>query len=337
MNPLLQRVVGWVKAVSPSKSPVDPEVSALGGFNDQLVGACSFATVFVETSSRCNLKCVYCNRTKSSYPSKNKDMSFECFKAILENIESCKVKGQLSHKPNVYLHGYGEPTLNKDFSRIIEAAKASDLFSKIHFVSNFTMRSDREYLEYFSRGADVVYVSIDSLRPEVVEVSRVGTSLAKMQATLEGVCKVYSDRITAITVLQDLNALELGDIYHYLRRNGIKKWNIQLLNTFESDFCLPKFSLDKLYEELPKDEDFTINFEGFPRPKCSQPFDTLVINVEGDIVPCCTDFTRKIGFYGNISDGLAASVFNGSSAQAFRRSFRLGAAEGCKSCPYYSK
>ena len=69
-------------------------------------------------------------------------------------------------------------------------------------------------------------------------------------------------------------------------------------------------------------------------PVCTQPFDTLVINVDGDVVLCCSDMTGRLVNWGSINDAPVSTVFTGELATAFLKAFTYKAPSICRKCPY---
>lgn len=292
--------------------------------------------IYVETSSKCNLSCSYCYRTRHSYASKNKHFSSRLFSKLINDL-GCK-KNVLfgENTPVMYLHGFGEPTLNPDLGRMIQAATDSHLFSSIRFVSNLQAIKPSGYYQYFETGLDLLYISIDSVKQIDYKLKRKGTKSKDLLSALSKIAIEYSNRLSIITVLSDQNISELTAIGEFLNQLKISKWNIQLLNTGNVDFAVDAHLVTQLKKDLTKNfNDINISFEEESLFACEQPFNTLVINSMGYFVPCCSMTNHEVKNFGNLLKENVAQVWYGEKYVAFRTKFRKRRPVLCKQCPYY--
>jgi len=289
--------------------------------------------IYIETSTVCNMRCVYCIRTKKEFPSKNKFMSLEDFKLIINKVSLFLEPLRKKTTVRFFINGLGEPTLNPDFLNMILFLREKIPTSKILFVSNFNACDAEAYLKYIKAGADTIYISIDSLKQEVIEKSRCGANIAKMLNTLEEVCKTHSDKIVVISVLTEDCAREIKDIYAYIKHLGIRNWNIQLCLEHDVGFQIPVDGLAALRASLDIQPGMTVNFEGFPMPVCVQPFNTMIINVEGKVVPCCSNTTGVIENWGCIFTDSPNNIYFGEKATRFRELYNTGTPALCVTCP----
>lgn len=288
---------------------------------------------YIETTTKCNLQCTYCLRTQENFPTKNKTMEYAVFENIIIDISNFLKKSPNKCGPVFFLHGFGEPTLNKNLERMIKFTRSSIKNSQIRFVSNFCIKNSDDYNQYIKAGVDIIYISIDSPKQEIAEKTRKNINMKHICKTVEEVCRKNAGNIAAITVLTDRNVNDILEIYEYIKSIGIKIWNIQLHHVYNEGFNIPA-NLEDLRRKLGDGGGVQINFEGFPMPICTQPFDTLVINVDGNIVPCCSDTTGRLSSWGNINNTPASDIFNGVNAATFREEFSSSTPDLCKKCPY---
>jgi len=292
--------------------------------------------IYIETSSKCNLSCSYCYRTRYSYASKNRHLSLRLFSKLINDL-SCK-KNALFGKdaPVMYLHGFGEPTLNPDLGRMIQAATDSHLFSNIRFVSNLQAIKPSGYYQYFETGLDLLYVSMDTVTQVDHKLKRKGTKSNNLLSVLSKIAIKYSNRLSIITVLSDQNISELTAIGELLSQLKISKWNIQLLNTGNGDFAIDAHLVTLLKKDLKKlFKDIDISFEEESLFACKQPFNTLVINSMGYFVPCCSMTNHEVKNFGNLLSEDVAQVWHGRRYLIFRKNFKAKRPAICKKCPYY--
>jgi len=292
-------------------------------------------TIYIETTSKCNLQCTYCHRTTNEYASKNSNMPLDSFIKIISKLDT---QGEVfvgNSRPVLFLHGYGEPTLNKELPDMVSEAADTGKFSEIKIVSNLLATPASRYRTLYKAGLDLVYVSLDSLDPSYVGETRVGTNVEILLENIKKVSEFAKGKLAVISVLSEKNVSHLSNIYNFLEPLHIMQWNIQLLNGFHNEFKVSRSLVDRARASLPKFPSIPINMEGFPYPKCSQPFDTLVINVRGSVSACCTFFTDDIISFGNIHDKSIDQIFLSKEFDAFRHEFSERRPPLCKECPYY--
>lgn len=264
------------------------------------------------------------------------NMTLDSFASIISRIDTaddCFVHG--GTRPVLFLHGYGEPTLNKELPDMLSLAVDSGKFSEIKIVSNLLASSVSRFRTLYKLGLDLVYVSLDSIDAKYVSESRVGTDVEKLLTSIKEVSEFAQGKLAVISVLSEKNVGHLADVYSFLEPLDIKQWNIQLLNGFHDSFDVSQSLVNRARASLPQNPRIPINMEGFPYPKCSQPFDTLVINVKGSVSACCTFFSDDIISFGNLHKSTLKEIFLSNEFNAFRKEFSERRPALCKDCPYY--
>lgn len=262
-------------------------------------------------------------------------MPLGVFEKIIEKLDTTSRIFNAYGRPRLFLHGYGEPTLVKHLPEMLVKASESKRFSDILFVSNFNVVSHDKYDVYFRCGLTKLYCSLDTLDPKKISATRVGTDIDRLHRTLRSVAAKHGEKMLVITVLSEQNMEELPSLYDFIRNSGVSTWNIQLMNKFDGEFAVNQKTIDRLAATLPNNSDFKVNFEGFPYPSCTQPFDTLVINVEGSVAACCTYFTSDVISFGNVLESDVTDIFESEKFRMFREEFAKGRPDICKDCPYY--
>lgn len=296
-------------------------------------------TIYIETVTKCNLSCTYCHRTLNEFASKNKKIKPDLFYKVIDGIDlsqSIYIRGQ---KPQLFLHGYGEPTLHKELENMIAYAAKSNKFSGIRFVSNFLAVPKEKYDSYFAAGLTDLYISLDTLDSGKIEATRKGTDVKMLMEAMSHVATKWASNLRVITVLSQINKSEIFDIQDWVQSQGIKIWNIQLMNDFSSSFPISPEEIDFIAKTLKsrKPDWMTVNVEGLPYPKCNQPNDTLFVNVVGELTACCTFTDHNMFKFGSVGAAPIKDVFLGPNFEEFRKEFNAGKADVCLSCPYYGR
>jgi len=121
----------------------------------------------IETTTRCNLKCVMCEHTYWNEP--NRDMSFSEFKYIVDQFPDLVWIG---------LTGIGESFINKEFLNMLKYVKSKnivvELYDTFYFIDSYTSKIMVAY------GIDKIFVSLDAATKETYEKIRVGSSFDRV-------------------------------------------------------------------------------------------------------------------------------------------------------------
>ncbi|MCP4221052.1 MAG: radical SAM protein [bacterium] len=334
-NKIREKVAAFYHSLFPGKISITASSNVNQKVDDETQKAISgVKNVYVETSSKCNLGCVYCYRTRFNYSSKNINMSLKDFKKIIDGLSRCR------DYPVLFLHAFGEPTLNPDLTAMIAYAHGASTFGGIRFVSNLQALPVKNYEAFFAKGLTDLYISLDSLDPTVLACTRKGSEPAAMLERLELLAEPFGDRITVITVLTRENRKEMSTIYHLIRSLGLRKWNIQLGHYHDGKFQLDEKEVAGVAETLEtvnKNRDVVISLENEFKFHCRQPYDTIVFNAAGYMTPCCSITDHEKIHFGNIVNGDVQQMFYSPEFKAFREFFGKEKPEVCKECPYYGE
>ncbi len=120
--------------------------------------------VQLEITTKCNLRCEMCARSKEQAGAVNSDMSLDLFNSIVS-----KLRYPSKH---VTLVGLGEPLLHPQLFSIIRSAKKRGL--TVSLISNFTLIDRNTSLSLIDSGLDFLFVSFDSGTKNVFEKIRGG-------------------------------------------------------------------------------------------------------------------------------------------------------------------
>ena len=166
--------------------------------------------VTIEVTTWCNLECSGCIRTinmkKGSW--QNSHMSVECFTSVLEHLPPCELG---------ILHGVGEPTMHPDFIELVRIAKRSGKFGRLHCNTNALARDSAYYSAIIDAGLDSFSVSVDSLSPNIAELTRCGTPIDKLQrrvtdfqkAGLPFAIQMVASRLNSDDIFSTLDSLSV--------------------------------------------------------------------------------------------------------------------------------
>lgn len=286
-------------------------------------------SLYIETTSCCNLKCKGCYRTIHDYESKNKHMPLEDFKNYVD---------QVPKSSSLYLHGLGEPTLNPEIREIIEYASQSKKFNNIAFTTNALAKNPQEYEELFSGGLTQLTISVDSLEQEEVNKMRPLTDVKKLLKNIKWLLEKFPEKIKISMVLNKINLYTFEKTLEKLREIGLKEISFQPC----IDFGYPELYLSfkdkkEFLERLKKFEGIGIAF--YPscfspvEDYCKLPSTAPVINVTGYLTPCCRINDEKVFNVGNLKDKSFKEIFYSKEYSQIQENIERGKyPDFCKNC-----
>lgn len=121
----------------------------------------------IEASSRCNLRCTFCDKLPHLKPGQLGTIDFELFKHILDQFDSRnRLWGlKLSYR--------GEPLINKEVPEMVRYAKQRGVLD-VYFNTNGIFLSEEMTSRLIDAGLDRISISIDGTCKEDYESVRLG-------------------------------------------------------------------------------------------------------------------------------------------------------------------
>lgn len=301
----------------------------------------------IEVTTRCNLKCVFCERTY--WQEANRDMSFEEFRSIINQFPKLKWIG---------LTGIGESFLNKDFLKMMRYVKSKNIYVELY--DNFYLITKETADELIDIGIDKLFISLDAATKETYEKIRVGSNFDRVIENLRYFFarkKEKNGYFPEIAFHFIVNKFNIGEIPRYLdlvrSLTGGKKEDVQItrmLHNFKE--------VDYLFTEIPpeiiettnqkaKIMDIDISWSAdVPQEKpvmsnCTEwimPF----IFATGHVVPCCAgneagqrSFQKETAL-GNIFEKSFKDIWRGPKYKALRETLKRGGVPlSCQNCCLY--
>ena len=308
---------------------------------------------YIEVSTRCNLRCRICGQVL--YDAPKEDMPLDTFNRLEHLFE---------HSEEVKLYGSGEPFLNPDYFEMIKRVKAPG--NRISIITNGTLLGDDACTKIVEEGVDILTVSIDGARPETFNYIRRGADFHKVIGNVRRLVRKKEEMgkknpyIAINFVVTQLNLPELPEMVRlannlkvdgilavelidwdmikdeklkppgkglkYIRRAErlARKLNVKL--EIQPNLVREIKSLNK----KPGARRHSPAVSKLPRRRlCTQPWDSVQIDFNGDVRPCCWP-SRVLG---NIHREDFPDIWNGLLYNEFRRLLRSGhPPEECLKC-----
>ncbi len=273
---------------------------------------CNYLPVrlWVELSSRCNLKCRLC--INKEIPSSLKgDMDLGLFKKIVDEAKD--------HIYDINLFHRGEPLLHPDLTDIISYASKRKIKTRIH--TNSTLLNPGLSKKIILSGLDLISFSFDGYTKDTYEKNRVN---ADYESSLDNI-------ITFLKIKKQLNSkkpftiLQIMEFDEGLSPEDFEGQKENFINNFKD---LP---LDKLVIRTPHNWGGLLEIDGVKKVDpnksklmpCTFPWYSLTIFYDGKVYLCPQDFEGRI-LLGDINKNSINEIFNGEAIKKIRRDFKTG-------------
>ncbi len=162
------------------------------------------AKVYVEPTSRCNLNCRTCIR--NSWEEPPGDMSELTFARLLEGLT------QFDPPPSVLFGGFGEPLTHPHIAEMVKRAKAAGV-SQVELITNGCLLTQDMSQRLIEAGLDILWVSLDGIRPESYSDVRLGAMLPQVLDNLRGFREVRR-RLCDLSTLPGAEELPGAGVLH---------------------------------------------------------------------------------------------------------------------------
>jgi uncharacterized Fe-S cluster-containing radical SAM superfamily protein len=236
-------------------------------------------TIYLETTSACNLNCVMCAAqrpaTKRIKPSGYMDLGL--FKRLIDEIVR-----DVPSLVSVYLHKDGEPLIHPDIVEMIDYA--SSRHGNVTLVTNATLLDDRLSRAILATKLQNIRFSVDGLT----------------QATFEKVrIQLPSNEFAHMAIPVGFDAV-MGVIERFLALRAATGNRTLSVGMRTTDFKPTAGEIDSYRAHWMKKVEFVdvaelISWTGEIRKEdearrepCMSPWSSLVVSWDGALVPCCT-------------------------------------------------
>lgn len=250
----------------------------------------------IELNSGCNMNCPFCRHGFEKVVNKNADI--ERYKKLVDEAVQFGAK-------SLKLNYINEPLMRKDLEDFIAYSKNAGILN-IYLVTNGTMLTESRRKKLIQSGITKIFISIDAITPETYNLQRLD---GRYRLVVENVCALIRER----------NAL--GLTFPIIRVSFLKNsLNIHEAGEFQ-DFWENKADLiafQKMNEVPDQETGLVINKDNLPEKGCSFPFKQLVVDADGDILPCCTLYGKSLAI-GNIANMSLRDAWNSNKMKNLRQ------------------
>lgn len=283
----------------------------------------------IEPCNVCNLRCPQCPTGLHLYQRARKTFDKSLLEALLKEVENSVAC--------VQFYFQGEPLLAQELPEMVKLAKKYDMYCIIS--TNAQTLDDKMAARLVDAGLDKIIVSMDGLTQDSYEKYRVGGNLERVLCGLQNLKKnkFLKGSKRPIIELQWLvlrsNEHEMNEVKRLYRRLGADRLVFKKAQFYDFTTGNDMMPLNEHYSRYKKVAEGRWRLKGKLHNRCFRLWSGAVIDVEGNVRPCCFD---KGGEYilGNLYHDNIMQVWKGETAAGFRRQvfIKRASIEICRNC-----
>lgn len=307
----------------------------------------------IEITSRCNLSCGHCARSRLARA--GMDMDKGMFAYLLD---------LLPHTYKVVLVGLGEPTLHPQVAEFV--AEAVGRGHEVGMVTNAMVLEKALSRQLIDAGLRAITFSLDCVDQALASRVRAGTDLLRIQDNINGFIDLAAHSIPAavFSAVSAKTVEHLPELAGAVSQLGVNAWMLSDLNfqanqedsvwkrwhtghgdsigrALKTAFAhgLPVLSvrgvealgLAARYHEYLLTSPAELGRRSAGHQWCQSPWQTLPVDVEGNVTLCDCQPAAVVG---NLTRDAMSDIWNGRAMQTHRRRMRSRTPpEDCRICP----
>jgi len=272
-----------------------------------------FGIFNIELTNRCPMRCVMCPRT--NYMTREQGfMEFTLFKKIIDELAD--VNPSFQNDKVVWLHHFGESLLHPQFDTFIKYAAEKGVRTGLSV--NPMMLSEKISFALLNSGLHILYLSLDGHNDE---------SFSKIR----GVDNMYeTSRKNMINFLnmKKENPCSMKIILSMIDFSLNEESIAAVKDEWESHDQIDGFLMknyttwDGAVQEIENlaPESLCEKSKNLSAVTCAFPWENITVTWDGDVVPCCFDYNKKL-VLGNAVTHSLGYIWNDSPMQKLRKEF----------------
>jgi MoaA/NifB/PqqE/SkfB family radical SAM enzyme len=292
----------------------------------------------IDPTNICNLKCPVCPTGLGTLGRERGRMKFENYQKIVDQIAK--------YAYVLELYNWGEPFLNPHIFDMINYAHQRRI--SVRLSSNMNYFAPKMAAQVVASGLDRLIVSVDGSTQETYEKYRRGGKLAQV---LDNVRLLVEEKKRQRKAFPFILMRMLVNRHNEHQVDEMRKIAHDLgVDAFSTGgFFIDTTDPDQVREWLPSKE--SQSYYDYSAAKlenvwhCSDLWESMTINVDGGVAPCCWLHDKKNDFE-NALEKPVAEIWNSEAYISSRRVFALGGPQDgprkticsvCKGRPLYLK
>lgn len=285
----------------------------------------------IEPTNACNLRCPVCETGNGSMARRTGFLDFDRYCNLIDQVAP--------HTAVLMFYFMGEPFLNKRAYEMIRYARQKGMWVETCSNGDYV---DAKGVIY----SDVNEISfqIGGMTQETHEKYRVRGDLARVQKNLLELLELRRQMpnsnvlVNVGFVVMRHNEHEVPDFLTWARKIGVDRANVIdpcVRSVVEGHALLPQDRRYWFYDEEAFERG-VLKPKHLPDNECTWIWNSVVVNWDGSVVPCCRD-PNGTNTFGNAFETPLSEIWNGEKMRAFRK--RIVSDQGnvdiCKLCSGY--
>ncbi|MFH2132529.1 MAG: SPASM domain-containing protein [bacterium] len=280
----------------------------------------------IELTNHCPMRCVMCPRTNNMKREQG-FMEFELFQKVINELMDANKEQKLDQP--VWFHHFGESLLHPEFDSFIRYAVNKGVVAGLSV--NPLILSESVACALLQSKPSILYISLDGHDDESFQKIR-GVSHAYQRSRnnlhhflllkerLKSDCRVVLSMIDF-----DLNRQSIEETRSYWESvPGVDQFLMKRFSTWDGSAG----DINRL-QGNPKRTRLVLS----NRVECNFPWERMTVLWDGEVVPCCNDYDKKLSL-GNLNQQTLTEIWNGDEMKQLRKEFISNQVENplCRRC-----
>lgn len=288
--------------------------------------------ISIEPTNLCNARCPVCETGNLSLARMPGMLDFANFRKLIDEVAP--------HATTLMYYFMGEPFLNKHAYDMIRYARDKGLWVETCTNGDFV---DAKGVIY----SDINQISfqIGGMTQETHQIYRVRSDLNKIHKNLYALLEERPKHLESNVqidvglIVMKHNEHQVPEFLRWAKEIGVDTANVVdpcVRTVAEGHALLPEDRRYWFYDQAAFEKGI-LKPKKIPDNECLWIWNSVMINWDGSVVPCCRD-PHGLHVFGNVFETPLSDIWNGSEMRAFRKRILTdqGNVEICKLCSSYS-
>lgn len=267
-------------------------------------------SLFIDVCNTCNFKCKFCAlQTSEINMFKKQVMPWDLYKKIIDDVSQFPKRLKM-----LRLTANGEPLINKDLPRMIKYAKevGRGVSEHIEIVSNASLLTPELSDAIIDAGLDRIRISIEAIDANGYE-EMCGQRI-DWEKFISNIRYFYEHRKQCEVYIKTVDAAvkteEEQEMFYKQFEDICDKISIEHIIPMWAEY-------NKIYDNFGINKEEGLHGHALKEVNiCPTPFYSFVINPDGEVTVCCSDWRRKI-IVGNANTESVVDIWKGEKYRDF--------------------
>jgi len=290
-------------------------------YHNKIAKSIGKPTIFaIETTNKCNLACRMCPR--QFMKRKVGTMSMKLFKKIIDEARD--------YQDFIILHGMGEPLLDDHIIERINYAEDSGI--RVNISTNGAFLNETSSRKILGSKLSEIILSVDATTVEVYSRIRTNGDFEKVKANFHRFMQIKNKEFPKSRLKTMVQFIKMDDNIHEIE-NFRKEW---LLENPSEIRIKPFGTFSGQHEQIARLAAMEHRYQPKKvktKPPCYYLWKSVLVQWDGEVVPCCRDYDSKI-VLGDLNKQTLLEVWHGGGMIKLREDHLRGRFKNglCNNC-----